>query len=133
MTESAARPPTIEEKPPTSRRFFRRVKSAILRWDALYRFVLRLHYGRQRPYTSEGVSAPNTTLKSRAVWQKAFEQGRELHVPLHRAPEKNWDHLAAVFYIMAQTSRSARILDAGAELYSNVLPALFRNGYSLVQ
>jgi SAM-dependent methyltransferase len=129
MIESVPRPQATEKKPPASRRFFRRVKSAILRWDALYRVVLTLQYGRQRRYAGKGVSAPNTTLKSRAEWQQAFELGRELHVPLHRAPEKNWDHLAAVCYIMAQTSRSARILDAGAELYSNVLPALFRNGY----
>jgi SAM-dependent methyltransferase len=50
-------------------------------------------------------------------------------VPLHRGPEKNWDHLAAVNTILANTNRSARILDAGAEIYSNVLPALFLYGY----
>jgi SAM-dependent methyltransferase len=51
-------------------------------------------------------------------------------VPRHRAEEKNWDHLAAVDAVIATTPRSARILDAGAEFYSNVLPALFVYGYS---
>ncbi len=50
-------------------------------------------------------------------------------MPLHRGPEKNWDHLAAVNTILTNTNRSARILDAGAEIYSNVLPALFLYGY----
>jgi SAM-dependent methyltransferase len=50
-------------------------------------------------------------------------------VPLHRGPEKNWDHLAAVSTILARTSPSACILDAGGEFYSNVLPALFVYGY----
>ncbi len=48
---------------------------------------------------------------------------------MHRGPEKNWDHLAAVTTILANTAPSARILDAGAEIYSNVLPALFLYGY----
>ncbi len=50
-------------------------------------------------------------------------------LPLHRGAEKNWDHLAAVFAILRSTTDSARVLDAGAEFYSNVLPALFAYGY----
>jgi SAM-dependent methyltransferase len=50
-------------------------------------------------------------------------------LPLHRAPEKNWDHLAAVNGIVSSYSRSAVILDAGAEFYSNVLPALYVYGF----
>jgi len=71
----------------------------------------------------------NGTLKTRAEWEAAFENAKQLHVPLHRGPEKNWDHLAAVTTILTSTNRSARILDAGAEIYSNVLPALFLYGY----
>jgi SAM-dependent methyltransferase len=71
----------------------------------------------------------NGTLKSRAERDAATESGKRLHVPLHRGDEKNWDHLAAVSIILANTDRSARILDAGAEIYSNVLPALFLYGY----
>jgi SAM-dependent methyltransferase len=71
----------------------------------------------------------NGTLKSVAEWREATERGKKLRVPLHRGSEKNWDHLAAVSTILANTTPSARILDAGAELYSNVLPALFLYGY----
>ncbi len=76
-----------------------------------------------------GPNIANGTLKSRAEWEAACENAKRLHVPLHRGPEKNWDHLAAVTTILANTSHSARILDAGAEIYSNVLPALFLYGY----
>jgi SAM-dependent methyltransferase len=71
----------------------------------------------------------NGTLKSRAEWERAAAEGRRLRVPLHRGAEKNWDHLAAVFAIRKATTTVARVLDAGAEMYSNVLPALYRYGY----
>jgi SAM-dependent methyltransferase len=76
-----------------------------------------------------GPHIANGTLKSRAEWVEAYEKARTLHVPLHRGPEKNWDHLAAVSTIRALTSTSAYVLDAGGEFYSNVLPALFVYGY----
>jgi SAM-dependent methyltransferase len=128
MTENAPLPQKAGGTP-TSRRFFRGVKSAVLRWDALYRLYLRLKFGSGHPAVSPGPNIENGTLKTGAEWREAFENGRRLHVPLHRAPEKNWDHLAAVSTILARTTPSARILDAGAEFYSNVLPALFVHGY----
>ena len=76
-----------------------------------------------------GPNIANGTLKTRAEWKAAFDNAKRQHVPLHRGPEKNWDHLAAVATILANTDNSARILDAGAEIYSNVLPALFLYGY----
>ncbi len=72
---------------------------------------------------------PNGVLKSRAEWQEALTRARADRLPLHRGDEKNWDHLAAVFAILGSTSTSARVLDAGAEFYSNVLPTLFAYGY----
>jgi SAM-dependent methyltransferase len=114
---------------PASRRFFRGMKSAVLRWEAIYRLYLRLKFGAGHPSAIPGPTIANRTLKNGAEWQEAFGNGRRIHVPLHRAPEKNWDHLAAVSTILARTAPSARILDAGAEFYSNVLPALFVYGY----
>jgi SAM-dependent methyltransferase len=105
------------------------MKSAILRWDTLYRIYLKMKFGAGRLNGNPGPHIANGTLKNKAEWQKAFETAAKLHVPLHRGPEKNWDHLAAVSTILAQTSPSAYILDAGAEFYSNVLPALFLYGY----
>jgi SAM-dependent methyltransferase len=105
------------------------MKSTILRWDALYRLCLRVKFGAARREVSPGPAIANGTLKNGAEWREAFEKARKLHVPLHRTPEKNWDHLAAVSIILARTSPSARILDAGAEFYSNILPTLFVYGY----
>jgi len=90
---------------------------------------LRLKFGAAKLTHPPGPNIANGTLKTRAEWEAAFENAKRLHVPLHRGPEKNWDHLAAVTTILANTDRSARILDAGAEIYSNVLPALFLYGY----
>lgn len=129
MDERAPSPQNLSPSIPASRRFFRRITSSILRWDALYRIYLKLKFGSGRLAGSPGPSIANGTLKSRAEWQAADENARKLHVPRHRGPEKNWDHLAAVSTILAHTPTSACILDAGAEFYSNVLPALFVYGY----
>jgi len=119
---------------PASRSFFRRVRSSILQFDLVYRFSLKLKNGTGRlapPPLEAGQDAgfPNGVLESRADWQEATRKAKELGLPLHRTPEKNWDHLAAVRAIVNATPQSACILDAGAELYSNVLPALFVYGY----
>jgi SAM-dependent methyltransferase len=114
---------------PASRRFFRRVKGILLRPQAVYRLFLRAAAGASRLSEAPGPNIANATLKSRAEWEAALAKGRKLHLPLHRQDEKNWDHLAAVTTILANTGPSARILDAGAEIYSNVLPALFLYGY----
>jgi SAM-dependent methyltransferase len=128
MTVAAALPQKADGIP-SSRRFFRGIKSSVFRWDVLYRLYLKLKFGSGRPVARPGPTIENGTLKTRAEWREAFENGYRLRVPLHRTPEKNWDHLAAVSTILARTAPSARILDAGAEFYSNVLPALFVYGY----
>jgi SAM-dependent methyltransferase len=115
--------------PPASRRFFRRIKSAVLRTDFAYRLYLKLKLGSGNPPAPPAAPLPNAALQTTAEWQSALAQARRLHLPLHRDDEKNWDHLAAAFAILAHTTPSARILDAGAEYYSNVLPALFLYGY----
>lgn len=100
-----------------------------LRPESIFRLSLRLKYGAGRLTQSPGPHLENAVLQTRAEWLAAFENAKRLHVPLHRGPEKNWDHLAAVSTILAHTQRNARVLDAGAEIYSNVLPALFLYGY----
>ena len=113
---------------PASRRFFRRIKSGFFRSAAVYRLYLKCKYGSR---VLDGLSAglPNGVLQSRAEWQEATKTGKGLHLPLHRSDEKNWDHLAAVRAIVGATAKTACVLDAGAEFYSNVLPALFLCGY----
>lgn len=117
---------------PASRRFLRRVKSAFFHSDFLYRLSLRWKYG--TPLRGGGVppslpELPNRVLESQAEWLEASESGRRLHLPLHRSEEKNWDHLAAAHAIVQSLPKLACVLDAGAEFYSNVLPALFVYGY----
>lgn len=129
MQESAAPAQIQLSDLPLHRRFLRRIRSSFLQFDALYRLSLKLKYGAGSLTAAPGTGLANGVLRSRAEWQKASSEGRRLHVPLHRSDEKNWDHLAAVNAIVGATSRTACILDAGAEFYSNVLPALFVYGY----
>jgi SAM-dependent methyltransferase len=124
-TAAQPQPNTI----PAHRRFFRRVKGVALRPEFLYRFSLRLRYGASRLIQTPGPRIANGTLQSRAEWESAYENAKGMHVPLHRGPEKNWDHLAAVSTILNHTKLNACILDAGAEIYSNMLPTLFLYGY----
>jgi len=114
---------------PASRRFFRRVKSWFFQPAAVYRLYLKWKYGAGRIAGSPNAPFPNAVLHNREQWRQATRSARQLHLPLHRADEKNWDHLAAVRAIAAQLPRSATIFDAGAEFYSNVLPALFVYGF----
>jgi len=88
-----------------------------------------LKFGTDRPAARPNLPLPNSALKTRAEWQQALEAAKAERLPLHRGEEKNWDHLAAVFAILGSTTTSARVLDAGAEFYSNVLPTLFAYGY----
>jgi SAM-dependent methyltransferase len=129
VAERASSPQTSRSSIPASRRFFRRIKSAVLQFDPLYRLDLKLKFGASRLTEKPGPFIENGALQSRAEWEAATENAIRLGVPRHRGPEKNWDHLAAVSTILTHTKPSARILDAGSELYSNVLPALFVYGY----
>jgi SAM-dependent methyltransferase len=115
--------------PPATRRIRRRLKSAVLKMDWAYRLYLILKFGASRISEVPRSELPNGTLQNEAEWKDALTLAKRLKVPRHRSPEKNWDHLAAVFAILGNTTPSARILDAGAELYSNVLPALYAYGY----
>ncbi len=114
---------------PASRRFLRRLKSGFLQFEILYRLTLKLRFGSSRTSVSPSGNLPNAVLQSRSQWRQAARKARRLQLPLHPSDEKNWDHLAAVNAIVSVTPKTARILDAGAEIYSNVLPALFVCGY----
>ncbi len=114
---------------PRSKRFGRRVKSAYFRMPGLYRLYLSCKFGAARIPPHASPEFPNAVLQSAVELRAASDFARQFRLPRHRAEEKNWDHLAAVKAILAATRPSARILDAGAEMYSNVLPALFACGY----
>lgn len=117
---------------PARKRLLRRAKSAFFRFEVFYRAYLGLKFGAARVSLGaeeSGAPFPNKVLQNRAEWQAAARGARALGLPLHRAEEKSWDHVAAVRAIVSATTDSARVLDAGAEFYSNVLPALYVCGY----
>ena len=98
-------------------------------WD----FLIGSDLGRKilagRRIGTPGVFPENGTLKEPREWQSALEQVRRLKLPLHPEPTKNWDNLAALACILRRTTKEARILDAGSERYSVILPWLCLYGY----
>jgi SAM-dependent methyltransferase len=94
-----------------------------------YRFLLRR--GLQVRGHLEPPRAPwhNAVLQTRQERDRAIEQVTNLSLPLVADPPKNWDCLAALDCILANTSKRARVLDAGSELYSRILPWLCLYGY----
>lgn len=101
----------------------------VLGTDLGYRLYLRLRYGAGRPKGLPDAPWHNAVLKSRREWEEALSQVRSLGLPPHPHDPKNWDSLAALDSILAETDREARVLDAGAELYSAILPWLYLYGY----
>lgn len=63
----------------------------------------------------------------------AVSQTATLGLPLMSEPAKNWDSLAALDCILENTDPTANVLDAGAELYSRILPWLFLYGYKNIR
>ena len=94
-----------------------------------YRYFLRRREGVNRPIGKPNAPWHNAVLKTSEERDKATEQVRRLGLPIVNDRHKNWDTLAALDCILASTSRKAKILDAGAEIYSRILPWLFLYGY----
>ena len=71
----------------------------------------------------------NSVLQGRAQIEAATEEVKRLRLPPCPDISKNWDTLAAVREVLQRTSKEARVLDAGAEMYSRFLPWLYLYGY----
>ena len=71
----------------------------------------------------------NTALKSNQQIQAALEEVRSCGLPPHLDLPKNWDAITALSLVLKYTGTSAKILDAGAPLYSRILPWLYMYGY----
>jgi SAM-dependent methyltransferase len=71
----------------------------------------------------------NGVLKTRAELYDVLLQVRGLDLPLCEDLAKNWDSLAALGSILRRVPTSGYILDAGAEMYSVILPWLASYGY----
>jgi SAM-dependent methyltransferase len=113
-----------------ARRGVHRLRDSILQSESAYRKYLRFRFGSHFPPASQPAQLSTYgALKSEQQWQRAFDESRTLGLPRHPDAPKNWDTLAAVAKVLAETTPDARVLDAGAELYSSFLPALYTYGY----
>lgn len=113
----------------TRRKLKAKLGDIILQTEIEYQFYLKYKRGVGKP--SEYPRAPwrNAVLKTRQEWKDAVEQVKTLGLPLHPQAPKNWDSLAALDCILKRTNRTAHILDAGAVLFSVILPWLSLYGY----
>lgn len=106
-----------------------KVENYLLQTETSYRLYLRLKYSVDKPLGSPNAPWSNKVLRKREEWVNAVKQVESLNLPLCSDLPKNWDSLSAVDCILKRGDRTAYILDAGAELYSMVLPWLYLYGY----
>jgi SAM-dependent methyltransferase len=81
--------------------------------------------------TREVPRAPwmNSALKTQGEIDAAVAEVHRLNLPASHDPGKDWDSLAALREIVTRTTPNASVLDAGAEMYSRLLPWLYLYGY----
>jgi len=97
--------------------------------QAGYRWYLRRRLGVTGPHGWPDAPWENAVLQSRAEVEAAVAQTRRLGLFLPHDRSKCWDSLAALDAILRRTGPDARVLDAGAALYSLILPWLWLYGY----
>src|SRR5215813_3033068 len=102
------------------RRGVHRVRDFALAPEKRYRKYLQNYCGVRIPpprlpqqITGQGA------LKSEQQWHVALNEVQSLNLPRHPDDPKNWDTLTALAEVLRETTPAARILDAGAELYSS--------------
>ena len=93
-----------------------------------YRAYMALRWGSHRREIPR-VNPVNTVLKNKAEVDAAVAEAARLKLPQFSDPPKTWDTLGALHEIVSRTDTSAKILDAGAEMYSRILPWLYLYGY----
>ena len=71
----------------------------------------------------------NRALADRATALAAEQMLSDAGLPTHPDRLKNWDGFLALFHAVSRVGPLEPVLDAGAERYSNFLPALRRLGY----
>lgn len=91
---------------------------------------LRTQWGRRGNIQMPAERSCNAVLKTKDEWRAAKGEVIELGLKPYGDEPKNWDALAAVKCVLENTKSDAHILDAGAEIYSVILPWLYRYGYT---
>jgi SAM-dependent methyltransferase len=111
----------------------RRARSLLESTNLGYRFLLRRNEDAHGPTSRPSAPWHNSVLRTRRELDEAVAQVKKLGLPVVSDTPKNWDTLAALDCILSNTSTSAKVLDAGAEAYSRILPWLFLYGYTKLE
>jgi len=111
------------------RALLRKYRSLVESSNLGYRLSLLIQHKATGPHGVPNAPWHNAVLKNQHEVNKSINQVLELGLPATSYPAKNWDSLAALDLILKNTSKRARIFDAGGELYSMILPWLFLYGY----
>ncbi|MBN1694353.1 class I SAM-dependent methyltransferase [candidate division WOR-3 bacterium] len=94
-----------------------------------YSVYLKKVHGISKPRKYPDAPWTNSVLKTQKEVDRAVSQVKKLGLKVRGDLPKNWDSLATLDYVLKNTDKEARIFDAGAALYSVVLPWLFLYGY----
>tara|TARA_R110000787_G_scaffold8895_31_gene30702 strand:+ start:3579 stop:4361 length:783 start_codon:yes stop_codon:yes gene_type:complete len=94
-----------------------------------YLYLLHRDHELSRPVSRPNAKWHNAVLKTNQEVEAARQQVRDIGLFECTDEPKNWDSLAALDCLLDNTDKTARILDAGAEKYSVILPWLVLNGY----
>jgi SAM-dependent methyltransferase len=106
----------------------RRVATRVVGAEWNLRRRIRAEGGRL-PAEVPRVAWVNSVLKTRRQVDEAAREVERCGLVRHPDRAKNWDALAALQTILAQTTSNARVLEMGARLYSVMLPWLYQYGY----
>lgn len=105
------------------------LRNFLLRPEMIYRWYLKYKLHVETPRGCPRAPWRNAVLRIRQEWEQAVQQVKALGLPRHYTLPKNWDSLAALACILERTGTDAYILDAGAMLFSVILPWLYLYGY----
>ena len=107
-----------------------RLRLALLRRDWVWRMWVRRNFGgRRSPRRKPRWERACAVLEGQAEVDRAVREVEEIGLPAFGALGKFWDGLTALAAILEAAAEDDEVLDAGAELYSPVLPWLAWYGY----
>jgi SAM-dependent methyltransferase len=104
------------------------LESALCRFEPGYRRHLLRKGAVAKPGPVAFASHPRV-LRRRSEWEDATATLRAAGLHSHPDPQKNWDGLSALAFILEHSSPQDRVLDAGGEGYSPLVDWLFLFGY----
>ena len=104
------------------------LRERMLRSPAGFAAYMRLRWGGSRR-PSPAFAPMNATLKSTDDIARAVNEVQQLRLPPCEDTAKTWDTLGALQAIVSRFDKNAAVLDAGAEMYSRLLPWLYLYGF----